>query len=90
MSKVIKLRNYIFWRLSKYLPDKVYLSYLYKLNIGKAINWKNPTTYNEKINWLKVYYRNPLYTTLVDKLSVKQYVANIIGGGVHYSNNTGL
>ena len=40
---------------------------------------KTPQTYNEKLNWLKLYYHNPLYTTLVDKLLVKEYVAEKIG-----------
>lgn len=67
-------------RLCKFLPDKAYLSFLYKLYMGKSINWEKPKSYNEKLNWLKIYYRNPLYTTLVDKLSVKQYVLDKVGG----------
>ena len=84
-----KVRNSLEWRLSKYLPDKAYLSYLYKHYMGKPMNWENPITYNEKLNWLKIYYRNPLYTTLVDKLAVKQFVAERIGGG-YYSNITSI
>lgn len=45
----------------------------YKLNL------KNPQTFNEKIQWIKLYDRNPLYTTLVDKYRVKQYVTDRIG-----------
>lgn len=45
----------------------------YKLNLG------NPQSYNEKLQWMKLYDRNPLYTTMVDKYAVKEYVANIIG-----------
>jgi len=47
--------------------------------MGKWINWKNPLTYNEKLQWLKIYNRNPQYTVLVDKYAVKPVVANIIG-----------
>lgn len=45
----------------------------------KKMNLENPTTYNEKLQWLKLYDRRPEYTTMVDKYAVKEYVANIIG-----------
>ena len=47
--------------------------------MGKRLDLKNPTSYNEKLQWLKLYDRNPLYTKLVDKVAVKDYVASIIG-----------
>lgn len=43
------------------------------------LNLKKPTTFNEKLQWLKLYDRNPLYTKLVDKYAVKDYVASVIG-----------
>lgn len=61
------------------LPDKQYLELLYKFSLGKRLNLRNPQTYNEKLQWLKLYDRNPLYTQLVDKYEVKEYVSNIIG-----------
>ena len=47
--------------------------------MGKKLNLKNPQTFNEKLQWLKLYDRKPIYTTMVDKYEVKQFVANIIG-----------
>lgn len=47
--------------------------------MGKKLNLNQPKSYSEKLQWLKLYNRNPLYTTLVDKFSVKEYVSNIIG-----------
>ena len=61
------------------LPDKMYLSLEYEYFLGKKINWNDPKTYNEKLQWLKIYDRNPLYTKLVDKYEVKHYVEEIIG-----------
>ena len=52
---------------------------MYKASIGKELNLSNPVTYNEKIQWLKLYDHNPLYTALVDKYEVKKYVASVIG-----------
>ena len=47
--------------------------------MGHWIDWKNPKTFTEKIQWLKVYNRKSEYTTMVDKHAVKQYVAGCIG-----------
>lgn len=60
------------------MPDKPYLKICYKIHTGKKLNLKNPQSFNEKMQWLKLYDRKPLYTTLADKYSVK-YVADIIG-----------
>lgn len=68
------VKNYLSW-----LPDKWYLSLRYRFSMGYWIDWKNPQTFNEKLQWLKLYNRKPEYTTMVDKYAVKNYVANIIG-----------
>ena len=61
------------------LPVKLYLSLRYRILTGSFINWHKPTTFTEKIQWLKLYSKNDLYTFLVDKISVKEYVKNKIG-----------
>lgn len=61
------------------MSDKSFLNLTYWLHYGRRINWDNPRTYNEKLQWLKVYNRRPEYTMMVDKYEVKQYVANVIG-----------
>ena len=61
------------------MPDEEFLKQKYLENTGKELNLDNPQTFNEKIQWLKLHDRNPLYTTLVDKYAVKQYVADKIG-----------
>ena len=69
----------IFTRTCKWLPDRLYLQLLFFLHFGRFINLKNPKTFSEKLQWLKLYNRRPEYTQLVDKYAVKQYVANKIG-----------
>ena len=66
-------------RYGKYLPDKWYLQVLYETKMGKPLNLNNPLTFNEKLQWIKLYDRRPEYTTMVDKYAVKNYVASIIG-----------
>lgn len=71
-----KLRSVFLYYL---LPDKVYLKYRYKQVMGKKLNLKNPQSFNEKMQWLKLYDRNPAYHKMVDKYEAKKFVANIIG-----------
>ncbi len=61
------------------IPDTLYLQCAYYNTFGKKLNLKNPKTFNEKLQWLKLYDRKPIYTTMVDKYAAKKYVADIIG-----------
>lgn len=63
----------------KWMPDKLYQTLYFRGMIGKWPNLKKPTTYNEKLQWLKLYNRKPEYINLVDKYKVRQYVANKVG-----------
>ena len=60
-------------------PDKMYLKLLYRLKLDRRLDLKHPKRFTEKLQWLKLYDRKPLYTKLVDKAEVKKYVADIIG-----------
>ena len=66
-------------KVSRLVPDKMYIALKYKMSMGKFPNLKNPKTFNEKLQWLKLYNRKPEYTTMVDKYEVKKYVADKIG-----------
>lgn len=67
-------------KLAKYFTnDKLYLQLRYYFELGKKLNLDNPRTFNEKLNWLKLYNRKPEYTMMVDKYAVKDYVAKRIG-----------
>ena len=65
--------------ISRGLPDKLYLQLVYFKHFNKFIDFNNPKTFNEKLQWLKLYNRKPEYTVMVDKHLVKEYVADIIG-----------
>ena len=62
-----------------WLSDKVYLKIMVRATTGKKLHLNNPQTFNEKLQWLKLYDRNPLYTIMVDKVKAKEYVAKKIG-----------
>lgn len=62
-----------------FIPDPYYLRLLYGLYMGKPLDLNEPKTFNEKLQWLKLYYRDKKYTLMVDKIAVKNYVSTIIG-----------
>lgn len=61
------------------LPDKEYLELQYYLTIGEVLDLENPNTFNAKLQWLKLYDRNPQYVRMTDKYEAKKYVAEVIG-----------
>ena len=66
-------------RFSFLFSDECYLRTRYRLIFRKTLDLNNPITYSEKLQWLKLYYHRPELTTMVDKVKVKQYVAERIG-----------
>ena len=87
MNKYIKLlydKRYRFNVLASHgyfnrMEDKLFLEKLYKIVFKKNINWEMPNSFNEKLQWLKIYNRNPQYTMMVDKYNVKKYISETIG-----------
>lgn len=59
--------------------DQQYLKIRYRLAMGKKLDLKDPKTFNEKLQWLKLYDRKPEYSGLVDKFRVKDFVKRKIG-----------
>lgn len=67
------------FRLQRLLNDNVYLYMQFLVLTKRKLNLKNPQTFNEKLQWLKLYDRKDIYTIMVDKIEVKDYVSKIIG-----------
>ena len=61
------------------MSDRRYLELKYEVIMDKKLNLNNPKTFNEKLQWLKLYDRKLEYTKMVDKYEAKEYVSNIIG-----------
>ena len=61
------------------MDDEAYIKRVFKYSLGYELDLEHPKTYNEKLNWLKLHDRRPLYTRIVDKYEVKGYVAEKIG-----------
>ena len=62
-----------------YKSDERFLKTKFKLRMNRELNLDNPKTFNEKLQWLKLYNRKPEHTRMVDKYEAKKYVAEIIG-----------
>lgn len=61
------------------MQDEALLNRKYEAIFGKRLNLDNPQTFNEKLQWLKLYDRNPEYTIMVDKYKVRDYIKEKIG-----------
>lgn len=61
------------------MADDEYLKRLFKAKLGRELNLENPKSFNEKLQWLKLYDRNPLYTITSDKYAAREYVKEKIG-----------
>lgn len=85
MKKIKKRIRRFFWRSFNILatcipiPDKAYLRVLFFIRMGKKLHLDNPKTFNEKLQWLKLYGRRPIDTVLADKYAVKEYISKQIG-----------
>lgn len=67
------------FKIFRLVPDRIYLQIQYYLRMGQKLNLKDPKTYNEKLQWIKLYDRKPEYTLLVDKYEVRKFVVKTIG-----------
>lgn len=75
-KKIIKSRavRIKIMQAMSFVPDKWMLSLQYKIKTGRKLNLKNPQRYTEKLQWYKMYYRDPVMKQCVDKYEVRKYV----------------
>lgn len=57
-----------------FLPDRIALKIQYRIKFGRSLNLKNPKRFTEKLQWYKLYYRDPLMTKCAGKNDVRKYV----------------
>lgn len=71
--------NIVHTGITNFLSDETYLKLTYRVRFGEKLDFNNPVTFNQKLQWLKINDRQDRYIELVDKVRVKDYVANVIG-----------
>ena len=84
IRKYISNRNYRFLVNSGYgkydnMSDREYISCKFSAALGHPLSLQHPVTFNEKLQWLKLYDRKPEYTIMVDKYKVRDYISGKIG-----------
>lgn len=80
IKKIIKNPELIMLKLfGKSMSDEKYLKLMYKSKMGKKLDFNNLTTFNEKLQWLKINNKNKFYTKLVDKYEVREYIKQVLG-----------
>lgn len=67
------------FKIFRIIPDDIFLKIKYRLHLGKKLDLDSPQTFNEKLQWLKLYDRKPEYTRMVDKYEVRKYISDTIG-----------
>ena len=77
LKKVFK--KLAFCELLNWMPSKPYISLYYYFSFHKKLDLKNPKTYNEKLQWIKLYDHKPIYSRMVDKYTAKEYASSLIG-----------
>lgn len=73
---IYKLQKF---KLFNFLKDETYIKMIYAIAFREKLNIEQPTTFTEKLQWLKLNDRNPQYTKMVDKCEAKEFVGKIIG-----------
>lgn len=75
-KKIIKSREtrLSILRTLDFIPDKTMIKMQYFIKTGRRLNLKNPQRYTEKLQWYKLYYRDPLMQQCADKYDVREYV----------------
>ena len=82
LKKIIRIFTNPIWALSIFVvryphlikDDETYLKWCFYHRMHQWPDLKNPQTFNEKLNWLKLHHKNPFYTQLVDKYAVKEWI----------------
>ena len=73
------LKNLNYTKIQRLLSDELFMRIMMRAKVGYRLNLEKPKTFNEKMQWLKLYDRDPVYSQMVDKYEAKRYIARKIG-----------
>lgn len=81
MYIICKILLFIFYKpvIRNFIPSKLYLSLKFYIKMGYFMDFKNPTTFSEKLQYLKLHDRKKQYTDMVDKYAVRNIISESIG-----------
>ena len=73
------LKNLNYTKIQRLLSDELFMRIMMRAKVGYRLNLEKPKTFNEKMQWLKLYDRDPVYSQMVDKYEAKKYIAEKVG-----------
>lgn len=76
--------------VAAFVPDPLYLKMDFRYMMGESLNLRDPKTFNEKIQWLKLYNRRPEFVNMVDKYEAKKIVRELLGENIHFAETLGV
>jgi hypothetical protein len=76
LHPAIRLRE---WLRTGWMSDRRFIERQFQHTFGYPLDWQNPRTLNEKMNWMKLHYRNPLQQQAADKWAVRGFVQDTVG-----------
>lgn len=62
-----------------FITDEKFIKKRFKEKLGREVNLENPVHYNDKLQWLKLYWYDPLASQCADKYEVRNYIKKTIG-----------
>lgn len=62
-----------------FFSDKHLIKKMYRDRLNREVNLENPKRFNDKLQWLKLNWHDPLAEKCVDKFKVRGYVREKIG-----------
>lgn len=78
MKKILEIKK-LEYQVIKLIPTRMFLKMKFRMKMRKKLDLKHPKTFNEKLQWMKLYDKKNEYINMVDKYEVKKYVSNLIG-----------
>lgn len=78
-DKLIRFNYIQYLGLFSMVSDYRFLAMKYEIAMQTKLSFENPITFNEKLQWLKLYDRKLKYTVMVDKYKVREYITRVIG-----------
>lgn len=68
--------RFLILKFLSFVPDSVMLRLQYRIKMGLKLNLDDPKRFTEKLQWYKIYHRDPLMGTCVDKYEVRKYIVS--------------
>ena len=80
LSRYQRLKKWLYKRLIRpFLDDETVVRFAFRNRFGKPLNLTSPKSFNEKMQWIKLYDRNPLMKLYADKYEVRKIVEDKVG-----------